>query len=436
MTSVHTHLHGSAGGDHDHHGPDRAFLLRSENITLAPGAGKGISTALLGAGVIGIVLAGIGSTMIGPLGKAHALASIHVGVMACLAMVLGNLWYVLLQSLVRAGWSATIRRQQENVATLVPLVGLGVIGVLIADLLLGHPLFTWMNKYQGDYILEGKAAWLNAPFFYLRVIVYILIWTMLARRMARLSLEQDRTGDKWLSAAAGKTSAWGMLVFALSVAFAAFDLLMSTDFRFFSTMWGVYYFAGSAYSGIAVCILVTAMLRRAGKLEGVVTDEHNHDMGKFLFAFTVFWAYIGFSQYFLIWYSNIPEETAYMLARKQGGWQVIFYVMAFGHFLAPFILMLFRPLKKRPVPLIIMSLWAILMHLVDIFWIVRPMVYSGQPGHTTDTIGLGGLWVDVVAIGGVVAVFAALVIRKVASGPLVAVNDPYMNQSLEHKNYV
>ncbi len=435
MTSASSHIHGSLDpADHDH-GPDRAYLLRDENINLAPGTGKSISTTLLGAGVIAIAVAAFGSTVIGAQGKAHALAALHVGVMSCLAMVLGSLFYLLLFTLVRAGWHATIKRQFENVAMLVPFLGLGVIAVLIADLLLGHPLFTWMGgKYQADAILEEKSAWLNAPFFYLRVLFYIFLWTYLARRLSRLSQEQDRTADRWLSARAGRTSAWGMLAFALSVAFAAFDLLMSTDFKFFSTMWGVYFFAGSAYSGMALAILINASLRRAGKLEGLVTPEHYHDMGKFLLAFTVFWAYIAFSQYFLIWYSNMPEETSFMLARKSNGWQYLFFFLAFGHFLVPFVILLFRSIKKNTLTVCVMACWAIAAHVADIFWIVRPMVYAD--GQFTDKVGMGGLWVDALAIAGVLAVFAALVIHKVTSGRLVAINDPYMYEALEHKNYV
>jgi hypothetical protein len=434
VSSASSHYHAATTG-HDHHGPDRAYLLREENITLPAGTGKALSTALLGAGAIGIGICAFGSTMLGEHGRAHSLSALHIGVMGCLAIVLGNLWYVLLHSLVRAGWSAAIKRQQENVASLVPFLGLGIIAICIADLVLGHPLFTWMgDRFQGDYILEKKSAWLNPGFFYVRIILYVLIWTFLARRMTGLSLQQDKTGDRQLSARAGFTSAWGMLIFALSVAFASFDLLMATDFKFFSTMWGVYYFAGSAYSGMATCILIHALLRKRGKLEGVVTSEHNHDMGKFLFAFTVFWAYIAFSQYFLIWYSNIPEETAFYEARKVGGWQYVFYFLIFGHFLVPFIILLFRPVKKVPALLMTMAVWALVAHFVDMFWIVRPMVYATT--DSADKIGLGGLWVDVLGVLGVVAVFVALVIRKVSSGVLVAVNDPYMHETLEHKNYV
>lgn len=429
-------MHGSLGAsahDHDHHGPDRAHLLREENITLAPGAGRGISTALLGAGAIGIAAAIIGGTMMGPHGKAHALATLHVGVMTCLAMALGCLFYSLLFALVRAGWHGTIKRQFENVAMLVPFIGVGIIGILIADLFLGHPLFSWMGEYKDDFLLREKASWLNPGFFYVRIIGYVLIWTFLARRMSRLSQEQDRTGDRWLSAQAGGTGAWGMLIFALSLAFGSFDLLMSTDFRFFSTMWGVYYFAGAAYSGIALTILITATLKRKGKLDGLVTAEHYHDMGKFLLTFTVFWAYIAFSQYFLIWYSNMPEETSFYVARKLPPWDKVFFFLAFGHFLVPFIILLFRPIKKNLNTISLMAIWAILVEVVDMFWIVRPMVYAGD-AH--DTMGMSGLWIDFVGIAGVLAVFAALVVRKVCSGRLVAINDPYMHEALEHKNYV
>ena len=266
----------------------------------------------------------------------------------------------------------------------------------------------------------------------MRVVFYALLWSYLVWKLWGYSTEQDRTGDKWLTNRARFTSSWGMLAFALSTAFASFDLLMSLDWRFFSTMWGVYYFAGAAFSSVPVVVIVLALLRRAGKLKGAVGEEHLHDLAKLMFGFTVFWAYIAFSQYFLIWYRAIPEETSFFLARKTGGWESLSIFLCVGHFILPFYILLWRFVRRSFALLALMASWAILMEAVDIYWIVRPMVYAGQP----DSVRLGSIWLDVAGIGGVMLVFAGLLARRVASGPLVPLRDPRVNEALHHANYV
>jgi hypothetical protein len=208
---------------------------------------------------------------------------------------------------------------------------------------------------------------------------------------------------------------------------------MSMDYRFFSTMWGVYFFAGAAFSSIPLVVIMLARLRARGKLKGLVTEEHLHDLAKLMFAFTVFWAYIGFSQYFLIWYANIPEETSFFLARKTGGWEHLSKFLVFGHFIVPFFILLWYRVRRSFVLLSIMAAWAILLEIVDIYWIVRPFVYAADP---VDKVHLGGLWLDVVGILGPIALFTGLLIRKVGSGPLVCMNDPRLNEAIAHKNYV
>jgi hypothetical protein len=154
-----------------------------------------------------------------------------------------------------------------------------------------------------------------------------------------------------------------------------------------------------------------------------------------LFAFTVFWAYITFCQYFLIWYSNIPEETAFFLYRTSEGspWRSLGIFLMIGHFIAPFLIVLFRPVKKSPTLLGLMALWAILVHVADIYWVVRPMVYAANPNPPPAT---QGLWVDLAGILGVLALFAGYLVWKVPAGRLVAVRDPRIHEALEHRNYV
>jgi hypothetical protein len=247
-------------------------------------------------------------------------------------------------------------------------------------------------------------------FFTIRAAVYFLLWTYLSQRLFGYSKEQDGTGNKWLSNKARFTSSWGMPLFALSTAFAAFDWLMSMDYRFFSTMWGVYFFAGAVFSSVPLVVIMLTLLRARGKLKGLVTEEHLHDMGKLMFAFTVFWAYIGFGQYFLIWYAQIPEETSFFLARKTGGWETLSKFLVIGHFALPFYVLLWRFMRRSFTLLSIMAVWAILLEVVDIYWIVRPFVYAADP---TDKVHLGGLWLDIAGIIGPLAIFLGLVAWRV-----------------------
>ncbi len=419
----------SAGGHSHGVGADHP-ALRSSNISMAPGAGTGLKSAFIGLGVLGLAVAAIGWFK----DPTHALASFHVGVITAITICLGATFFILIFNLVNAGWVSTFKRQYENVMSLLPVVSLLMIPVFVLDYFDGHALFNWMSaSAHGDVLLEKKAGFLNPMFFYARSAFYILLWAYITSTLRRLSLEQDRTGDKWLTAKARRTSAWAILVMALSTAFAGFDWLMSIDFKFFSTMWGVYFFAGSAYVGTATMILILALLRRAGKMEGAVTSEHFHDLGKLLFSFTVFWAYIAFSQYFLIWYSNIPEETAFFHMREHGAWPMVGVAVIVSHFALPFVIMLFRGIKRNPTTIAFFAVWSIAAHVIDMFWVVRPVVHVG---NAADPVGWGLIWIDAGAVLGVLGLLGWLIVGKVTSGPLVGVNEPRLGEALEHRNYV
>lgn len=424
----HIAAHGTVAELHQHPEPD----LSPASIMPAQGAGRTVSLALLGVGVVGILLTILGGTM---YGITHALAAYHVGVMSCLAICLGCLFWTMAFHLTQAGWSVTVRRQFENVVSLLPVVAIMVAPVLIIELWTGGHLFVWLNKSitGDDPILVRKGTYLHPVFFTIRALVYFCVWSYLAWRLCGYSTDQDRTGNKWLSNQARFTSAWGMPLFALSTTFAAFDWLMSVDYRYFSTMWGVYYFAGAAFSSIPLVVIILARLRAAGKLQGVVTEEHTHDLGKLMFGFTVFWAYIGFGQYFLTWYSNIPEETQFFLFRKLSGWQYLSMFLVIGHFFVPFYILLWRLPRRNVMLLSIMAVWAILCEILDIAWIVRPMVYALD---ASDKIHLERIWLDAAAIIGVYGIFLGLLVRKVNSGPLIPLRDPRLPEALHHRNYV
>jgi hypothetical protein len=423
--------------------------LTRGNITFAAGAGKGVGTGLIGFGAVLVALAaGLGYTHSGGVWARQALAAYHIGAMSVLAMCLGAMFFVMVFHLTNAGWTGTIRRQFENVMSFLPFAMLMVVPTLAIEIFRrtsneGH-LFPWLTPLAAaNHELQAKWTYFFGPmsepgtvgafpwFFVLRAALYGALWWLLSRRLMGFSLAQETSPNAAPIAKARFMSAWGMLVFALSTAFAAFDWLQSLDYRFFSTMWGVYYFAGAAFTSSALLAMVLAILHLKGKLRGAVTEEHFHDLGKLMFTFTVFWGYIGFSQYFLIWYSNIPEETAFFNFRASERWLPLGQTLIIGHFVIPFVILLFRKVKRSPKALIVMAAWAIFIGILDIYWIVRPMVYGNEPGP-----GAIALVVDVLGIVGVLAVFAGYLVRKIPQTNLVALNDPRMDEALAHKNYV
>lgn len=427
--------------------------LRHDNITLAPSSGKMVTMAM---GVVGLVciaiVAAAGATgMLGVFAR-HALAAYHVGAVAAMTMCLGATFFVMLFHLTNSGWSATIRRQFENVMAFLPVAfAMAALTPLIDATVGGGKLYLWMNHLSyADPLLQEKFAYFygfgfdhNADhshnifplFFFVRLLAYGALWTFITQRLRGFSLKQDATNDRALSAKARFTSAWGILLMALTTAFASFDLLMSLDYRFFSTMWGVYIFAGSMFSSAALLSFVLARIRGTGKLEGAVTSEHFHDMGKFMFSFTVFWAYIAFSQYFLIWYSNIPEETAFFVWRENGFFLTLGRALIFGHFAIPFLILIFRPVKKSPQLLSLMAIWMIAIHLIDLVWMIRPMAYVGEAAASDPGLS-AALLVDLAGAIGPVLLLGAFLAWRIPSSPLVAVNDPFMHESLKHANYV
>lgn len=405
--------------------------MTEENIWSRGALGR-FGLPLLFIGIVGLATTVLGSFT---MNLRHALAAYEVGVFTALSMSLGCLFFLLVFHSLNAGWVITCRRVFEHGAALLPYCWLSLLPIVIIEIANGGVLLEWIGGTQGDYLLEKKAAFLNREFFLVRLLIYGAVWSYLGRRFVALSRRQDETGDRTLGRKARFTAGWGILLFALSTAFAAFDFLMSLDFRFFSTMWGVYFFASCALSGVSVVVLALAVLRFRGKLTGLVTEEHFHDLGKLMFAFTVFWAYVAFSQYFLIWYSNIPEETAWFVYRMDHGWDWLFVTLCLAHFIVPFMIIGWRAVKRNPLLLGVMALFMILMTVMDMVWIIRPMVYLPAVVDVADP-GLVGAWLDLAGVVGVLGVWGWLFIRRIESAPLLPLKDPLLHESMGHKNYM
>ena len=341
-----------------------------------------------------------------------------------LTICMGGLFWILVHHAVDAEWSVVVRRQLENMASL-----LVVMAVLFIPLVFVAPtLWKWMQPVNAhDPLLIEKAAYLNPWFFWIRAVFYFGFFTICAGLLRGFSIAQDKTGAARYTILSRRVTFSSALLFAVCLTFAAVDWLMGLDYHWFSTMWGVYIFAGTALSSMCVLVLVITALRGAGYLQNVVTMEHYHIMGKLMMAFTIFWAYIGFSQYMLIWYANIPEETVYFLRRNTGTWWYFSQFMVIGHFFGPFLFLLFNRTKKTPFVLCGMAVWILAMHLLDMYIIVMPALHKN--GFSMDA-----LFLDVFSLIAIGCTLAAVFIKRLGESSLFPVRDPRLAQSIALKN--
>jgi hypothetical protein len=277
-------------------------------------------------------------------------------------------------------------------------------------------------------VMGKKSGFLNKNFFYLRALIYFAIWAVLAVRLFGYSAQQDTSKDPSLTVRAQSFAPAGTFLFALSLTFAAFDWVMSLEPTWFSTIFGVYYFATGVVSSYAVIILVTMALRTSGPLEGAVTPEHYHDLGKLMFGFLVFWAYIGFSQFMLIWYAALPEETTWYHNRWDfGPWAKVSMAILIGHFVVPFFWLISRNFKRNLGRLQIGAGILLVMHVVDIYWFVMPNYALGSNDFSFH-------WIDAACLLAVGGIYGAFVFYRMTKHYLVPVGDPRLERSLHFQN--
>ena len=345
------------------------------------------------------------------------------GFMWVVTIGLGALFFVILQHITKAGWSVAARRHMEWVSAILPVAIVLAIPVVLG----AHDLYHhWMGPQAAtDPILVKKVAWLNPGFFYARLAIYFTLWATLAWWFARTSRKQDESGDVELTHSMQRVSAPSVLLFALSLSFGAFDILMSLAPHWYSTIFGIYIFAGSVVSALAVLALITVGLQGGGWLKRVSTVEHQHDVGKLMFAFTVFWAYRGFSQFMLIWYANMPEETIWFHERWQGSWKAVSLTLLFGHFIVPFCFLLSRHVKRHKRALVAAAIWMLAMHYVDLYWMIMPTLDTGS-AHPS--------WIDLAGLLGPLGVLALVIACKASRGPLYPLRDPRLAETRRHVN--
>ncbi|MGB8355458.1 MAG: hypothetical protein WCD79_16290 [Chthoniobacteraceae bacterium] len=336
-------------------------------------------------------------------------------------LVVGSLFWVLVHHTTDAEWSVVVRRVLENVAALMPWLALAVIPVLLYHSI----LFKWWNIPHGlDEVLDKKRGYLNHEFFFIRTVLYFVLLSLVAWKTRKNSVLQDADGHPKYTISMRTWSFFGVPVLGLTLTFGAFDWLMGLDYKWFSTMWGVYIFAGTAGSGMCLLVLIVTALRNKGYLP-FVTMEHYHIMGKLMLTFCIFWAYIGFDQYMLYWYVNIPEETSYFIRRNIGSWWFWSTFLVVFRFIIPFPLLLIQNLKKNPKYICMAAGWLLFMQIVDIYIVVMPMLHQyGFAPHPLDLLTL-------IAIG---APLAFIFIKNLGKDSLFPVRDPRLERSIKLTN--
>jgi hypothetical protein len=373
-------------------------------------------------GLVGLVLTLVGGLV---FDARRALFSYLVAFVYWIGIALGAL--ILLGALhaSNARWPVVLRRFIETVPQSLP-----VFLALFVPVALGMgQLFPWVNPHglapEMAHAVHGKTPYLNAPFFLVRAAIYFAVWIGVASLLRAWSVRQDATGAVGLTLRQRRLGTGALPFLALTMTFAAFDWMMSLDPRFFSTIFGVYWFAGSFMGAFAVTIIAATLTRAEPDGFGHLANaDHFHALGNLLLAFVAFWAYVAFSQFMLIWIANIPEEVPWYILRIDGGWRFMGAFLALFHFIVPFFLLLSRDLKRRPRALSLVAAWLLVVHWVDVYWLVMPHLHAAGPRP----------WLfDLTAFVGVGGVAVAFTILRMRAAAPIPVADPWLEDSLRYQ---
>ncbi len=405
-----------------------------------PNSLGGVRLPLLGGGLI-LLLIGMGlafSTADETMPR-FGYSAYLTAYLYALTVVLGCLFFVLIQHLVRAGWSVVVRCVAEFGMIMVVPMAVLFLPILFSLFYEGR-LFVWTDPdFAAEHgisqeVWENKLDYLNPAFFTVRALIYFAVWLGLAIYYWRGSVRQDETGER---AATDRMQYWAgpaVMLFALSVSFAAFDWGMSLAPMWFSTMFGVYIFAGGILSAHCVITLSTFILQRCGAIKDEVTVEHYHDLGKYIFGFTVFWTYIAFSQYMLIWYGNIPEETEWFYTRQLGPYAWMSIALIGLHWLLPFAGTMSRYVRRRPGLLAFWAGYVLVMHFIDIYWIVMPEARHLEHGVIPTMGGAVGVLACLLCVVGMSGLILGLVLQVAGDNRLIPVRDPRLRESIAFEN--
>lgn len=409
----------------------------------------GLKKKLITVGVAGLILTVIGAILLAIGGGDHAAEASHAASehgghsgFHWYDRIYSNLWinnvyftglgiiglfFVALQYAAQAGWSAGIKRIPEAFGAWLPYA---FVLMLVVFFLGNHTIFHWTHDYlydesdpRYDYIIAGKQGYLNTPFYLARMAAYFAIWYFMYRLIRKESLAEDVNGGTKHYHNMVKYSTIFIVFFAITSSTSAWDWTLSIDTHWFSTMYGWYNFASWFVSGLAAITLIVVLLRENGYIK-IVSSEHLHDLGKFVFAFSIFWAYIWFSQFLLIYYANIPEESIYFLERLESDYySPFFFVTLFLNFFFPFLVLMTRDSKRHTIFLKIVCTVVMVGQWLNFYLMITPGVLKENGGFGFIEIGTTMVYF---------AAFTYVVLQSLSKVPLVAKNHPMLEESIHH----
>ena len=389
-------------------------------------------------------------------------------------LAIGGVFWTLLHNVSNSGWGTSVRRIMENLGSVFPWMAIFAAPLLFPKV--QQWLFEWMNlhneakggmfdgllfgifgsdsmkagletNHQG--LLVNKLWYMNKLSWYIRFAFYFIGLGCVIHGLRKLSTAQDTDPNPGTSnlLRARFHSTYTLIIFAITITFAGIDWLQGLEYEWFSTMWGVYLFAGAALNSMAVIVITATLMQKGGYLKRVTGPEHYHIMGKLMLAFTIFWAYVAFSQFFLIWYANITEETKHFIVRNTGGWNTGNIALVFGHFVIPFVLLLQAWLKRNPKTLSMVAVYTLAMHVLDTYINVIPersislraMAIEGKMGlpesfASYTTVVPGAFWGDILAFVTIGAGFLFFYLRALSQNATYPHRDPRILESANVSN--
>lgn len=430
-----------------------ATVTSPEKSSSDPTAKAGLALII---GLIGLLIGGVGLFLGVSQDQPRYVSSWLLGFSFWLSLGVGMLFITMIWYIFDASWPVVLRRQFEHAFAAFKYLAILFLPLLAIVLFSEHPgiLWEWMDPnlelpsgytVEEDVLYQAKAVYLNIPFFLVRALLYFAVFIGLAEFLRKSSFQMDKDGDIAWAKRARVVSALGIPFLAFAATFAAFDWFMSLQFHWFSTMYGVWFFAGSIRGATAAGVLIGILLMKAGPLKGLFTQGHRYLLGCMLLAFTVFWAYIVFSQYFLIYNANIPEETFWYNMRLYAldgsglsGWGWILMSLVFFYFFFPFMVLLFYKTKVIVSRLAFIATWILVFHVVDLYYNIIPRKHPAEVTELTPlgydiTPAFGGLLptaFDLATLVGIGGICAWAFLNSMKKTEVIPIRDPRIEESL------